>query len=275
MLSMSVRSVEQTMDPSIIWVPKYLVADNFVHAMENMKMWKSMGTTVVIALVSSLLQLVSCSLVGYGFARFKFKGSGVLFTLCLLTLIIPAQCITIPLYLQYQNFSVPLVAPLLQTFAGITLPGVSLIDSWLVFWLPAMFGVGIRGGLYIYIFRQFFRNIPYEIEEAALVDGAGYFKTFYRIMMPNASGSYLTVFLFSFVWYWNDTFNSAMFISRKSTFAKALDAYISSVGNGVNAYEGSPKRNAACLLFIAPVLLMYMFLQKYFVQSVERTGIVG
>ena len=275
MVSMALRSADQTMDPSVVWVPKYVVADNFIDAMQGMKMWKSMGTTLVISLVSAMLQLVSCSLVGYGFARFKFKGSGVLFTLCLLTLIVPAQCITIPLYFQYQNFSIPVIAPLLESIAGITIPGTNLLDSWLVFWLQAMFGLGIRGGLYIYIFRQFFLNIPYEIEEAALVDGAGYFKTFYRIMMPNASGSYLTVFLFSIVWYWNDTFNSNMFITRKSTFAKALSSYVGKVGNGVNSYEGSPKRNAACVLVIAPLLLIYMFLQKFFVQGVERTGIVG
>lgn len=276
MLSMALRDANQTMDPSIIWVPKYLVADNFVQAFEGMKVFKTMGTTIILALVSSLLQLVSCSLVGYGFARFKFKGSGILFTLCLLTLIVPAQCITVPLTFLYKNFSVPIVAPLLETFAGITLPGVNLVDSWLIFWLPAMFSVGIRGGLYVYIFRQFFRGIPYEIEEAALVDGAGYFKTFYSVMMPNASGSYLTVFLFSFVWYWNDTLNTNMFIRTKNTFAKALGSYVSQSGGGAfNAYDGSPRRNAACIIFILPLLIMYMFLQKYFVQSVERTGIVG
>lgn len=278
MISMAVRPTSQVMDPSVTWIPKSFTLDQFKTAIDTMNYFSAMTTTVTMGLVSTVLQLISCSMVGYGFARFKFKSSGFWFTLVMLTLIVPASAITIPLYFQYRTFSIPIISPILDIFFNIKMPDfltVNMIDSWFVFWLPALLATGLRSGLYVYIFRQFYRNIPVEIEEAALVDGAGYFKTFYRIMVPNASGSFLTVFLFSIVWYWNDTFYSSNFITRKRTLAKALSNLRGDLGGGNDNYNLSPKIMAGALLFVAPMLIMYIFLQRYFVQSVERTGIVG
>jgi multiple sugar transport system permease protein len=280
MVSMSLRTADQVADPSVIWIPKYYTLSNFVDAVKFMNYSDSFHTSMTVTLTSSILSLISCSMAGYGFARFKFRSKGIWFTFVLLTLIVPAQAVTIPLYLQYQEFSIPIISPILNIFFNVQMPSwltVSLIDSWLVFWLPAMFGCGIRAGLYIYIFRQFFRSIPHELEEAAQVDGAGYFKTFYRIMIPNAGSAYLTVFIFSLVWYWNDTFYSSVFISRKMTMAKALSSIgqAISAAYGTDSYIKSPITMAGCVLFIAPLMIMYLFLQNYFVQSVERTGIVG
>lgn len=278
MISMAVRPASQVMDPSITWIPKTFTIDQFKTAFETMNYFSSLTTTVIMGLVSTVLQLISCSMVGYGFARFKFKSSGFWFTLVMLTLIVPASAITIPMYFQYREFSIPIIAPILDIFFKIDMPAfltVNMIDSWFVFWLPALLATGLRSGLYVYIFRQFYRNIPVEIEEAALVDGAGYFKTFYRIMVPNASGSFLTVFLFSIVWYWNDTFYSNNFIARKRTLAKALSSLRVDLGGGNDDFNLSPKIMAGALLFVTPMLLIYIVLQRYFVQSVERTGIVG
>ncbi len=278
MISMAVRPASQVMDPSITWIPKTFTAEQFKTALETMDYFGALTTTTVMGLVSTVLQLISCSMVGYGFARFKFKTSGLWFTLVMLTLIVPASAITIPMYFQYREFTIPIIGPILTNVFGVEMPEfltVNMIDSWFVFWLPALLATGLRSGLYVYIFRQFYRNIPVEIEEAALVDGAGFFKTFYRIMVPNASGSFLTVFLFSIVWYWNDTFYSSNFITRKRTLAKALSNLRSDLGGGNDYYSLSPKVMAGALLFVTPMLLIYIVLQRYFVQSVERTGIVG
>ncbi len=290
MVSMAVRPASQVMDPSITWIPKTFTIEQFKTALQTMDYFGAMTTTTIMGLVSTVLQLISCSMVGYGFARFKFKSSGIWFTLVMLTLIVPASAITIPMYFQYREFSIPIIGPLVENLGPfieewfklepgtVQMPQwltVNMIDSWFVFWLPALLATGLRSGLYVYIFRQFFRNIPVEIEEAALVDGAGYFKTFYRIMVPNASGSFLTVFLFSIVWYWNDTFYSSNFITRKRTLAKALSNLRGDLGGGNDYYSLSPKIMAGALLFVTPMLLMYVVLQRYFVQSVERTGIVG
>ncbi len=279
MLSMAIRTSADVIDPSVTWVPKHFTLEHFQYSLETMKYFSSMTTTLVISLVGTLLQLISCSMVGYGLARFKFKGNGLLFVCVLLTLIVPADVITIPLFIQYKNFSIPVISPILEYAFGIRMPDfltVNLIDSWFVFWLPALTATGLRSGLYIYIFKQFFSNIPYEIEEAALVDGAGYFKTFTSIMVPNAGGSYLTVFLFSIVWYWNDTLYTSTFISAKTTLAKALDSLSANLAKYGNVQaEATPRLMAGALLYILPLLIMYMVLQRYFVQSVERTGIVG
>ncbi len=278
MVSMAIRPTNQVMDPSVIWIPKSFTLDQFTTAFETMKYGSAFITTLVMSLVSTVLQLISCSMVGYGFSRFRFRGSGLLFVLVMLTLVVPSATITIPLYFQYKEFSVPIIAPIVTMVFGQSMPeflSVNMIDSWFVFWLPALTATGLRSGLYVYIFRQFFRNIPVEIEEAAMVDGAGFFKTFYRIMVPNASGSYLTVFLFSLVWYWNDTFYTSQFISRKRTLAKALSNLRGDLGGGNDYFNLTPKIMAGALLFVLPMLLIYIFLQRYFVQSVERTGIVG
>ena len=273
MISMSVRSADQVADPSVIWIPKTYTLENFVSAVKYMEYDTSFHTSMTVSLTSSILCLISCSLAGYGLARFKFRGKEIWF-------IVPAQAVTIPMYIQYQNFSIPIISPIMNIVFETPMPDwltVDLIDTWFVFWLPAMFGCGIRAGLYIYIFRQFFRSIPHELEEAAQVDGAGYFKTFYRIMVPNAGSAYLTVFIFSLVWYWNDTFYTNVFLSGKSTMAKALSGLGESIkaGIGVNEYRSSPIKLAGCLLFIIPLMIMYIFLQNYFVESVEKTGIVG
>lgn len=277
MLSMAVRTASDVIDPSVIWVPKHFTVEHFSYAFEEMSYFSSMVTTLIMSLVATLLQMISCSMVGYGLARFKFRSSGFWFTLVLLTLIVPAQAITIPLYFQYMNFSIPIISPILEYVFHISMPAfltVDLIDSWFIFWLTAITATGLRSGLYVYIFRNFFLNIPYEIEEAAVVDGANYFKTFTSIMVPNAGGSYLTVFLFSIVWYWNDTFYTNTFISNKITIAKAL-GILQSLTAKMTLSEATPKLLAGSLLYIAPLLVMYMILQRYFVQSVERTGIVG
>lgn len=279
MISMAFRTGADVIDPSITWIPKHFTLEHFQYAIKTMEYFSCMSTTLIISLVSTLLQLISCSMVGYGLARFKFKTSGLWFTLVLLTLIVPAEAVTIPLYFQYKSFSIPIISPILELGFGIKMPAfltVNLIDSWFIFWLTAITATGIRSGLYIYIFKQFFSNIPYEIEEAAVVDGAGYFKTFTSIMVPNAGGSYLTVFLFSIVWYWNDTFYTSTFISDKMTLAKSLSKLKAALTQwGVDTSTSTPRLLSGALLYILPMLLLYMVLQRYFVQSVERTGIVG
>ena len=136
MVSMSLRTADQVADPSVIWIPKYYTLSNFVDAVKFMNYSDSFHTSMTVTLTSSILSLISCSMAGYGFARFKFRSKGIWFTFVLLTLIVPAQAVTIPLYLQYQEFSIPIISPILNIFFNVQMPSwltVSLIDSWLVF----------------------------------------------------------------------------------------------------------------------------------------------
>jgi multiple sugar transport system permease protein len=232
--------------------------------------------TILLNVVSSVLQVITCSITGYGFARFKFKGRNLLFAIVLLMIIVPPQITTIPLYLQFAYFKLFGIIPLYKDGEPL-----SIINSGLTMYLPALFANGIKAGLFIYIFRQFFRGLPKELEDAAYLDGCGPFETYVKIMIPNAKTSFLTVFLFSIVWYWNDFYVSSSFFTENNTVAlmlKNLDATLQQQlfdGQTVSVRQIIVWLESGCLLAITPLLVMYTFLQKYFVEGVERSGLTG
>lgn len=277
MLSMSFRPINQMADPSIIWIPKSFTLENLSRAVKYLDFDNTAVNTAIITLCCTVLQIASASLAGYGMSRFRFKGRGILFALLIATIIMPPQNIIIPLYRQYQNFDFFWIGRLIAPLNGGESYTVSLIDSPVAMILPAIFASGIRSGLVIYIFMQFFKGMPLELEEAACVDGCGSFKTYLKIIMPNMMPAIVTVFIFSMVWYWTDYFYAAMFNPQSS-----LSAALSGIGTQLaydrqsnNPLEVQAVTQAGCLLFIAPILTVYLFLQKLFVQSVERTGITG
>lgn len=286
MLSTAFRPNEQMNDPSIVWLPKSLTWDNITQTAQVMKfdVWdwahplqNTVLNTIVLNVVSSVLQVITCSITGYGFARFKFRGRNLLFAIVLLMIIVPPQITTIPLYLQFAYFKLFGIIPLYQANGE----PLSIINSGLTMYLPALFANGIKAGLFIYIFRQFFRGLPKELEDAAYLDGCGPLETYIKIMVPNAKTSFLTVFLFSIVWYWNDFYVSSSFFTENNTVAlmlKNLDASLQQQlfdGQTVSVRQIIVWLESGCLLAILPLLVMYTFLQKYFVEGVERSGLTG
>lgn len=282
MISTAFRPNAEMNDPSIVWIPKSLTLDNIKQTAGVMKfdilgLDNTIINTIILNVVSSVLQVLTCSITGYGFARFKFKGRNVLFAIVLLMIIVPPQITTIPLYLQFAYFKLFGFIPLYQSNGD----PVTLINSGLTMYLPALFANGIKAGLFIYIFRQFFRGLPKELEDAAYLDGCGPFETYVKIMVPNAKTSFLTVFLFSIVWYWNDYYVSSSFFTENNTVAlmlKNLDANLQQQlfdGQTVSVRQIIVWLESGCLLSIAPLLIMYIFLQKYFVEGVERSGLTG
>lgn len=265
MVSIAFRPLDELFDPSVVWIPKHLTLKNIKFAMEKMNMLKPAGTenslfnSVVVNLLSALLQVASTAFVGYGFARFEFKLRGFLFGVVIFTMVVPVNSIIIPLFLNYRN--------------------LHLLDSYFAFYIPAILGQGIRSGLFIFIFRQFFKGMPKEFEDAASVDGCGGLRTFLQIFVPNAGPAFLTSFLFSIVWYWNDYYYSSMFFPTKQTVSLALAGLRNLLSTdatvGHDPYQLLISLQAGSFLVCIPLLLMYMFLQRYFVQSIERTGIVG
>ncbi len=140
-------------------------------------------------------------------------------------------------------------------------------------------GCGLRSGLYIYIFNQFFRGLPKEIEEAAFVDGAGMFYTYSRIMLVNAMPSVITVSIFSLVWQYNDSFYARMFtISANILLSKKIGSLSDTVANSYQINDPTILQlytYAGIILLVIPVLLIYVLLQRKFIEGVERSGIVG
>ena len=266
LLSNAFKAKEDVYDPTVIWIPKHYSTDAFILAFKVLDYGKTLLSTLKILIPSVLLQLTSTVLVGYGFARFKFFGKGFLFAILIFTIIVPMQAYMVPLYSMFQS--------------------MGLLDMPVPFWLMAATGTGIRSGLYIFIMRQFFRQMPPEIEEAALIDGCGYFKTFWRVMLPNVVPALVTVSLFSIVWYWNDYYIASMLYKDNqplSVFLTFLDAKLGVQGHNIIAGISSTDLwllresvlSCGCLLVIGPLLILYIFAQRFFTESIERTGIVG
>ena len=275
MLSTAFRPNEQMNDPSVVWLPKSFTLDNIKQTWQVMKFDKTVLNTIKLNLIASVIQVCSTAITGYGFARFQFKGKKLLFAIVVLMIIVPPQITTIPLYMQFRFFKPQFLAKLL------TLGDTSLISTGWTMYLPALFANGLRAGLFIFIFRQFFRGLPKELEDAAYLDGCGPLKTFLVVMVPNAKTSFLTVFLFSIVWYWNDFYVSSSFFTHNDTVAlmlKNLDAQLQQDlfnGQAISTRQIIVWLEAGCVLSITPLLVMYIFLQRYFIEGIERSGITG
>ena len=270
MISYAVRPKGDMYNPSVVWIPTELTMDNFKLAFEKLDYLKTGFVSVWLMEVSALIEVMSCAVIAYGFARFEFKEKNLIFFLVLLTIIVPSQMLIIPMYLNYAHFDILGIGKFfIDTFH---LPDFrpQLLNTGLTFWLPSLFGVGVRSGLFIFIYRKFFEGLPRELEEAAYVDGAGPLRTFVSVILPSSGVVFLTVTIFSTIWHWNECYLSDMYNKANPPLAVKLDYIRSEI-----LKDSRAAGMAACLLFIAPVLIMYMFLQRKFVQSIDRVGIVG
>lgn len=262
--------------PIVVWIPENFTLENFKNAISIMEYGDTLLNTFLLSGGTALLTTASCALAGYAFARLKFKGSGLLFFGVILTIIVPPTTILIPMYMNLRQFTLGGVIPL------ITGGPINLLNSYWPFILTSITGTSLRAGLYIFIFNQFFRGIPKAIEEAAYIDGAGVVRTFFTIMLPNAKSAIVTVLLFSFVWQWNDSFFTTTYLTSANVMATKLSSlpynlqiFLDSSGGSVDPFYLSMVQDTGILLAIAPLIIMYLFVQKQFVESVERTGIVG
>lgn len=262
-------------DPSVVWIPKKVSITAVLEAIEYLNFWKSAGLTLTITVFSTIAAIASCALTGYGLARFNFKGKSIVFIGVLMTIIIPPQILFSSTYLQYRFFD---FGGLLSIFGF----SINLLDTPGVFIVPSLFACGLRNGVFIYIFYSSFKGLPVEIEEAAKIDGCGAFKTFIRVMAPIAVPAFVTVLLFSIVWHWTDYYSSATyFLNDTKPIVVMLSALESTLRNGFGITGGISSvqlrmyLQAGAMLTIAPPLILYIFAQKYFTESIERTGLVG
>ncbi len=272
-ISMALRAPEDVNNPAVIWIPQTWSLMNLKIASVVLDYWKALLNTFKLSFISMILQIFSTALAGYAFSKLKFKGSNILFVLVILTIVIPPQALSLAQYLYFKDFG--------------------LIGKEYSIYVMSGLGMGIRSGLFIYIFRQFFRGLPKELEESAQIDGASVFRTFWNVMLPNARGALVTVGLFAFVWQWNDAYYVKIFEVSTAEFplltmrlinaAEGMYAALFYTGGlsliGQDVWENplflALISNVAALLMMLPLLIMYLFVQKQFVESIERTGIVG
>lgn len=285
MISKAFMAQEDVFDNSVLWIPKNFTLQNLRVAIETMRYGEALLNSAVTAFASTVMQVIPCMMAGYAFARFKFKGSTFLFAVVILTIIMPPQQFMTPLYLHLSNFDMFGIVKALNN--GNT---IKLTATYIPYFLLSLTGFGLRNGLFIFLFRQSFRGIPRETEEAAMMDGAGQFRIFWQIMLPSSITILVTVMLFSFVWQYNDTYYSNLLLTDVHTLPKAFgifDSTISGWNGDLSSHSilaqyvlDDPKvlallRNSGMMLILAPLLLVYAFAQKYFIQSIERSGLVG
>ncbi len=274
-ISVAIKDRSDLYSPVVVWIPENFSWANFSNAIKFMDYWKTLLNTFSLSGTTTILTVIACALAGYGFARLKFKGSNLLFACVILTILVPPTTILIPMYLNLKDFTLFGIIPL------ITGKPVNLLNTYWPFILTSATAMSFKAGLFIFIFRQFFRGIPKEVEEAAYVDGANVTKTFTRIMLPNSLPSILTVSLFSFVWQWNDSFYTTTYLTSSKVMATQLSSLpynlqrLQNGGSAEDPFYLSMVQDTGILLAILPLIIIYLFVQRHFVESVERTGIVG
>lgn len=267
----AIKSNIDMTDPTVIFIPKNPTLNNFRLVFEGINYPLTMINTIGFELVTCLLQLTSCVLVAYGLARFKFRGRGLMSALIMITLVIPPQAILLPLYIRFRFFGITNIFQ----YTG-NLSGLDLTNTIVPFLLLSATAIAFKNGLYIYMLRQYFKNMPLVLEEAAYIDGCGVLKTFYRIMLPGTVPMLVTIFLFAFVWQWNDRFYISALAPNLQTMAnKLLMMKFESMDAIQNYIMQGILTNAKTLLLIAPLIVLYIFTQRYFKESIERSGIVG
>lgn len=262
MLGYSLMSPSDVSNPTVNYLPTSFYWQNYKEAAQVLNFGKTLWQTTYVAVLPALAQTVSCCLVAYGLARFKFPGKKVIFGLILLTFIVPTQLTMLPQIVVYSN--------------------LKLIDTVFSFIIPAVLGQGIKSAVFILIFYQFFRGIPDSVVEAAKIDGANSFQVFLRIGIPACVPAILLSFLLSVVWYYNETVLSAIYFGGKVTtlpleLGKFKDTYeqlfgqVSSTGKSAN----EAIYMAGTLLSIIPLLVLYAFTQKRFTDGIDKAGITG
>ncbi len=257
---------DDLLDTSIQWIPSSFYLQNYIDAGISMEFFPSLLRGIIIAGLPTLCNVCICLVIGYGFATFQFKGKNILLGLLVFSYIIPSQVTMISTYVLYND--------------------MGIVGTLWSFILPAIFGNGLNAPIFILIFYQFFKQVPRVLIEAAHIDGAGYFKSFLKIAVPSAKPAILTVFLFSIVWYWNESYLTELFVRGLTTQSNWVNLVIqlknfdssfsthASVGDTATSLNESV-RMAATSLSILPLLITYFVLQRYFIESVDRTGITG
>ncbi len=267
MISASFMSLDDLLDSSIRWIPSSLNTDNYRQAGQSMNYWNSLLQSIMIAGIPTLCTLVSCALTGYGLARYKFRGRGIMIGLIILTFVLPRQITMIPTYRMYDM--------------------MGLEGTIWAFIIPALLAQGLNAPIFIMIFWQFFRTVPQALVEASKIDGAGHFKSFFSIALPSAGPAFITVALFSFVWYWNENYLTQLFVQgpvikndlttliiQVGKFADNYSAYAQTAKSGATNLNEAI-RMAGTLISVLPLMILYFILQRQFVESIDRTGITG
>lgn len=276
MLSFAFRPYADYLDPSVFWIPKGFDIIHLKNAQKVVDFLPSIKNSIIFEIISAFIEVMTCSIVAYGMARFKFRGKGILTVMLFLMIVVPEQMTIIPKMMNYSNLDFLGIIGLINKIFGSNIR-ISVLNTGFAFWLPSVFGVGLRSGIIIFIYMQFYKGLPKELEEAAWIDGANLTQTYLKISLPSSSVVLTTVIILSVIWHWNDYYLAVMYTSENFPIAvkiAQIQTGLETIGYWNGPYHIGA-RCAACLIFVLPMLIMYIILQRKFVQSIDRVGITG
>lgn len=264
MLSTSIKPENQALDPSIGLLPELgaegwgasvralagQVAANYGGVLDSptADFPAYYRNSIMVAFASATCMTISSAFVAYGFARIEWKGREAAFAIVLGTMMVPFTVVMAPQYLLFKH--------------------LGLIGTLLPLWLPAAFG----GAFSVFLLRQFFAQIPRELDEAARIDGCGHVGIFARVVLPNATPALAAVFLLQFVAAWNDFVGPLVFLNHQEQYTLALGLQMYQSSHGGTEWQ---LLMAACVLTVGPVLLVFALFQRAFTESIATRGLKG
>ena len=270
-LSTSLMLDSDLLDKTVILIPREFSFHNYKTIMDFTGYKGAFINSSILSVVSALLQTLVSVCVGYGLAKFRFRGRGIVMAAVVFTLLIPPSTILTSLYLQFQFFD-------FFGILGIFGSYVKLTDTFWPMIIMSATGLALKNGLFIFVMRQSFMGIPDEMLEAAYIDGAGVYRTFGQITMPLNLSQMVTVFLISFCWQWTDSFYSSIFYSDVKllpNIISAIRSYHSTLTGPAAEYSLEGLLNIGLILIIVPLVIIYLFGQRFIKQGIERSGLTG
>ncbi len=282
-ISGSFMSKEDFVDVTVKLIPKYPTLDTYKAIISENGYFTALFNTFTLSVLCGLIQTFVCCVIGYGLAKFKFKGNKLLFFLVIFTMVIPHRTLQLSMFMKFRYFDILGIFKFLGggVFEWLRILPFSSLNLNNTYWplaLLSLGGLAFKNGLYIFMMRQFFHGVPDELEESAYIDGSGVFRTFLQIILPLSVPMMITIFLFAFSWQWTDNFYTTVFFTKTGMTLMpsivGIPASLDTQYAAQNLYE-SAIRNTCGLLILLPLLIMYVFLQRYLIGGIERSGIVG
>ncbi len=229
------------------WIPSSFNWSNYVEPWRNLPFLTFYKNTMIVTGVSIVATLISSSLVAFGFARVRFRGRGLLFTLVISTLMLPPQVTLVPLYLLFTKFG--------------------MINTLWPLIVPSFFGHAFS----IFLLRQYMMTIPHEMDDAARIDGCGWFDIYWRIVLPLSRPALGVVAIFSFQAHWSDFFNPLIYLNTSDQFTVPLGLALLN-----SRYATAVQQTMAMtLISVIPMVLVFVIAQKKFIQGLTITGVKG
>ncbi|OGN94894.1 MAG: sugar ABC transporter ATP-binding protein [Chloroflexi bacterium RBG_13_50_21] len=246
-LSSSFKSDYQVMQYPPQWIPSPLRWQNYPEALTYVPFGRFALNTLFIAAFAICGNILSCTIIAYGFARLRAPGKNFFFILMLSTMMLVEPVRIIPLYIEFNK--------------------LGWIDTFLPLIVPAFFG----SPFYIFLLRQFFMNIPLELEEAALIDGANRLQILWKVIVPLSKPALAAIAIFNFQGVWNDFLYPLVFLHKQTNYTIAL---------GLNFFRSTYTVHwgylmAASIVALLPMVIIFFLAQRYFIQGITFTGIKG